>query len=86
MILQWESIDSVLVGYSELGELKIDCVLNPLGSYKRTKVPGGWFVLWHLADRPHFSGMIYYPDPEHKWDGNSVPLPENIYDDESEAE
>lgn len=38
----------------------------------RAKVPGGWLVL------PRSSGTIpqhltFYPDPEHKWDGGSLP-------------
>lgn len=40
----------------------------------RTKVPGGWLVFYTrglggLGD----SGLTFYPDPEHKWDGNSLP-------------
>lgn len=34
----------------------------------RTKVPGGWLVLViHNT-----SGLTFYPDPEHKWDGGSM--------------
>ena len=34
----------------------------------RTKVPGGWLVLViHNT-----SGLTFYPDPEHKWDGWSL--------------
>lgn len=36
----------------------------------RTKVPGGWFVLMCVTDG---GGPIFYPDPDHKWDGNSLP-------------
>ena len=37
----------------------------------RTKVPGGWLVLvMHNTNR---SGLTFYPDPEHKWDGASLP-------------
>ena len=32
----------------------------------RAKVPGGWFV--------QFGGnSFFYPDPEHTWDGSSLP-------------
>lgn len=34
---------------------------------KRCKVPGGWLVI------VYGSGMAFYPDPEHKWDGSSLP-------------
>ncbi len=34
----------------------------------RTKVPGGWLVLvMHNT-----TGVTFYPDPEHKWDGGSL--------------
>ena len=34
----------------------------------RTKVPGGWLVLViHNA-----TGLTFYPDPEHEWDGWSL--------------
>jgi hypothetical protein len=34
----------------------------------RTKVPGGWLVLViHNT-----SGVTFYPDPEHKWNGGSL--------------
>jgi hypothetical protein len=34
----------------------------------RTKVLGGWLVLViHNT-----SGVTFYPDPEHKWDGRSL--------------
>jgi hypothetical protein len=34
----------------------------------RTRVPGGWLVLVIQ----NTSGLTFYPDPEHKWDGGSV--------------
>ncbi len=44
----------------------------------RAKVPGGWFIyvlssnhLWRTGEGAGF----FYPDPEHKWDGSSLPLP-----------
>lgn len=39
-----------------------------LGNVYRAKVPGGWLVL--VADNA--TGLIFYPDPEHKWDGGSL--------------
>ena len=34
----------------------------------RTKVPGGWLVLViHNT-----TGLTFYPDPEHNWDGGSL--------------
>jgi len=38
----------------------------------RAKVPGGWLVL----TRPGGSypgGMTFYPDPDHRWTGGSLP-------------
>lgn len=37
---------------------------------KRAKVPGGWFV---LITQPAVRGSFFYPDPEHQWDGSSLP-------------
>ena len=35
----------------------------------RVKVPGGWLVLvMHNT-----TGLTFYPDPEHTWDGGSQP-------------
>ena len=36
----------------------------------RAKVPGGWFV---RIDGPGGIGIAFYPDPNHEWDGTSVP-------------
>lgn len=35
----------------------------------RAKVPGGWFVSLSSASNSPF----FYPDPEHLWDGSSLP-------------
>ena len=40
------------------------------GSVYRAKVPGGWFVVWGYGP---MGGPFFYPDPEYKWDGNSLP-------------
>jgi hypothetical protein len=37
----------------------------------RAKVPGGWLV-WATAGGGEV-GMIFYPDPDHKWNGSSLP-------------
>jgi hypothetical protein len=39
-----------------------------LGDVYRTKVPGGWLVMITNNAR----GLIFYPDPEHNWDGGSL--------------
>jgi len=36
----------------------------------RAKVPGGWLV---QASRIHGVGICFYPDPDHVWDGSSLP-------------
>ena len=39
----------------------------------RSKVPGGWMVMIVLqSTRTHVSSFLY-PDPEHAWDGSSLP-------------
>jgi hypothetical protein len=39
------------------------------GHVQRTKVPGGWLVLFH--DGVHNSAT-FVSDPLHEWDGNSL--------------
>jgi hypothetical protein len=41
----------------------------------RTKVPGGWMVIVSFTPMISFkdASVAFYPDPEHKWDGNSLP-------------
>lgn len=36
----------------------------------RAKVPGGWFI---KTDIGYAGGAFFYPDPEHLWDGSSLP-------------
>jgi hypothetical protein len=36
----------------------------------RAKVPGGWLVLIEQTDA---SGIAFYPDPRHEWNGGSLP-------------
>ena len=56
--LLWEELKS---SRTDGGILKLDWTVH------RAKVPGGWLVLvMHNT-----SGLTFYPDPEHKWDGGS---------------
>lgn len=42
-------------------------MIEPNGAtYARSKIPGGWLVQC-------MGGLAFVPDPEHKWDGNSLP-------------
>ncbi len=38
------------------------------GQLWRAKVPGGWLVMLSTCQ-----GITFYPDPNHVWDGNSLP-------------
>ena len=40
------------------------------GEMYRAKVPGGWIVAWYSIN---LGGAMFYPDPKHEWDGNSLP-------------
>ncbi len=37
----------------------------------RAKVPGGWLVGHNWSEA---GGLTFYPDPEHLWDGGTLPL------------
>lgn len=54
--------------------------LRAIGSAKavlaiqRARVPGGWLVAGYLMGLPFKNASVtFYPDPEHTWDGNSLP-------------
>ena len=49
---------------------KLESESQALGVY-RTKVPGGWLVWAHWEKNP--GTMTFLPDPDHKWDGKSLP-------------
>jgi len=55
----------------QVGDPKHDFVY---GSVYRSPVPGGWIicVFWNTS---HVGGpsVTFYPEPEHKWDGSSLP-------------
>ena len=51
-------------------------------SLSRSKVPGGWLIIAisDLQGGGHgpgsntaAGGLTFYPDPDHKWDGSSLP-------------
>jgi len=57
--LVWEELNSSRSGR---GIIKLEWKVH------RAKVWGGWLVLvMHNT-----SGVTFYPDPEHKWDGGSL--------------
>ena len=39
------------------------------GAY-RAKVPGGWLVM--VSGTQGISGVTFYPDPRHEWDGGTL--------------
>jgi len=40
----------------------------------RSKIPGGWLVETKQTSSNGVGiGLAFVPDPEHKWDGNSLP-------------
>jgi hypothetical protein len=55
----------------------IKCVGEPKDASRprdasRAKIPGGWlFIVW-WGPTYDGSGATFIPDPEHKWDGNSL--------------
>lgn len=62
MVLIWEAVKS------EISERGFFTAAAP--STLRAKVPGGWFI--HVGAGAG-SGAFFYPDPEHTWDGSSLP-------------
>jgi len=38
----------------------------------RVRVPGGWLV-YASNSYHHHGGMAFYPDPDHRWQGGTLP-------------
>ncbi len=49
---------------------EVNCLSDMSLSTYRAKVPGGWLVWTGRYDQ---GGLTFYPDPNHEWDGNSLP-------------
>jgi len=62
MVLIWEAVKS------EVSEKGFFAAAAP--SVLRAKVPSGWFV---QVSAGVGIGAFFYPDPEHTWDGSSLP-------------
>jgi hypothetical protein len=41
--------------------------------FSRSKVPGGWLIAAISTTDRGCHGLTFFPDPEHKWDGSSLP-------------
>jgi hypothetical protein len=60
----------------DLAKLTVAVDGKELGAFRRStftvyraKVPGGWLVLGDGGNG--LSGVTFYPDPRHEWDGGS---------------
>ena len=43
------------------------------GHLFRTKVPGGWFIMFRIETAFSFVPVsFFYPDPDHTWDGSDL--------------
>jgi len=51
-------------------ELNMD--YNQYPKAERAKVPGGWLVVVQ-ASSSGGTGITFYPDPDHRWDGGTLP-------------
>lgn len=64
MVLKWEQVESVQKQLRDGRQYG--------ATVFRAKVPGGWFVRVEGGGSGTTSGF-FYPDPEHTWDGSSLP-------------
>ena len=62
-MLIWEEVESAAA--------KRGIFADPAPNVMRAKVPGGWFVRTYVASA--VGSAFFYPDPEHLWDGSSLP-------------
>lgn len=63
-LLHWEKLC--------IGEPKHELMYSTV---HRCSVPGGWLValLWSTGHQAGGPALAFVPDPEHVWDGNSIP-------------
>jgi hypothetical protein len=60
-MLTWERLTS-----EQVGIYGMDVV--------RSKVPGGWLLFFeHYTGAEIVGSSTFYPDPDHSWDGSSLP-------------
>lgn len=64
--LVWEPIK---VAHGDASAPETATEFLSLSTY-RTKVPGGWLL---MAKVTHGVSLTFYGDPEHAWDGRSLP-------------
>jgi hypothetical protein len=62
-------VESIKLVIRKEREMKWEKLKSETGTVMRTKVPGGWLVFMWYVDS---SGLTFYPDPNHEWDGNSL--------------
>jgi len=65
MTFVWEQIETEKkeISFFPMGKVNVTEIV------KRAKVPGGWLV---LVVTHNGSGLTFYPDPSHLWDGSSL--------------
>ena len=61
-VLRWETLNTTR---------QEDGLLDSSYITERAKVPGGWLVMsqFHIGGA---HGLVFLPDPTHKWDGGSL--------------
>jgi hypothetical protein len=62
-----QNIDSDDVTFQGLGQRTLG------GNLYRAKIPGGWLVGLVPVDSQQSTSMVFIPDPNHDWDGKSLP-------------
>ncbi len=63
MAIEWEHLDEK--------KLKEHFTVFEVGLF-RLKVPGGWLVMTVCDFGQGGTGLCFYPDPDHVWDGTSL--------------
>ena len=63
-------IDSLPLTFTNLNPRK-HCYAPTPSSLSRAKIPGGWLLYATTAGES--ASIVFVPDPEHQWDGGSLP-------------
>jgi hypothetical protein len=51
-------------------KLRWEQIESARGHVFRSKVPGGWLVILEYGSSS--PSIVFYPDPDHAWDGSSL--------------
>ncbi len=65
MAIEWEYLGKAALPPGHFSPVQVETW--------RAKVPGGWLVMSLIPVGKDTLSTMFYPDPQHEWDGSSLP-------------